>query len=106
MFQLWTNLDLRKLCGSDLNSPMNVISMSGDEHYSFGRFHFYLEEQMSANQYKARMIQRGMTFTNGQKLLDVTFRTKEASGVEPPNSQFLRIHAAFAKVLNLCAVAE
>ncbi|KAJ6609733.1 hypothetical protein B0H10DRAFT_1652538, partial [Mycena sp. CBHHK59/15] len=45
MLQSWTNLDLRKLVGSDINSPTNAIFMSADEHYSFGRFHFYLDER-------------------------------------------------------------
>ncbi|KAJ6621954.1 hypothetical protein B0H10DRAFT_2214770 [Mycena sp. CBHHK59/15] len=102
MLQSWTNLDLRKLVGSDINSPTNAIFMSADEHYSFGRFHFYLDERA----YRAQMVQNGRTFTNGQDSLDVEFRAKEDSGVEPPDPQFLRIHAAFAKVLNLCGAAE
>ena len=44
--------------------------------------------------------------TNGQASADVKFRTLQQSGVEPPNPDFLRVHAAFAKVLNLCGVAE
>jgi len=44
--------------------------------------------------------------TNGQASADVEFRTLQQSSVEPPNPDFLRVHAAFAKVLNLCGAAE
>ncbi|KAJ6600191.1 hypothetical protein B0H10DRAFT_2441155 [Mycena sp. CBHHK59/15] len=109
MLQSWTNLDLGKLVGSNINSPTNAIFMTADEHYSFGRFRFYLDEQAypnSPNKYKARMVQNGRRFSNGQVSTDVEFREVEKSGVEPPDPQFLRIHAAFSKVLNLCGAAE
>jgi hypothetical protein len=38
--------------------------------------------------------------------VDVLFRTLEESSVEPPNPQYLKVHAAFAKVLHLCRAAE
>ncbi|KAJ7212483.1 hypothetical protein GGX14DRAFT_361474, partial [Mycena pura] len=37
--------DLRKLVGSNINSPANAIFTTADEHYSFGRFCFYLDKQ-------------------------------------------------------------
>ncbi|KAJ6593432.1 hypothetical protein B0H19DRAFT_1056001 [Mycena capillaripes] len=96
-----------KLVGSDINSPTNTIFMSADEHYSFRCFHFYLEAYPnSPNKYRAQMVQNGRTFTNGQDSIDVEFRAKEDSGVTPPDPQFLRIHAAFAKVLSLCGAAD
>jgi hypothetical protein len=38
--------------------------------------------------------------------VDVEFRTHEESSVEPPNPDYLKFHAALAKVLHLCGVAE
>ena len=32
----------------------------------------------------------------------VQFPTLEQSSIEPPNPDYLKVHAAFAKVLNLC----
>jgi len=52
------------------------------------------------------MARDGYRLTNGQVSAVVEFRTLESSGVEPPNPEFLRVHAAFAKVLNLCGAAE
>jgi len=52
------------------------------------------------------MARNGYTLTNGQDSADVEFQTLQQSGVEPPNPDFLRVHAAFAKVLNLCGAAE
>ena len=51
------------------------------------------------------MARDGYRLTNGQVSADVEFRTLEASGFEPPNPEFLRVHAAFVKVLNLCGAA-
>ena len=44
--------------------------------------------------------------SNGSSEVDVEFRTLEESSVEPPNPDYLRVHAAFAKVLHLCGAAE
>jgi len=52
------------------------------------------------------MARDGYRLTNGQVSADVEFRTLENLGVDPPNPEFLRVHAAFVKVLNLCGAAE
>jgi hypothetical protein len=52
------------------------------------------------------MSREGRTLTNGLSEVDVEFRTLEESSVEPPNPDYLKVHAAFAKVLNLCGAAE
>jgi hypothetical protein len=44
--------------------------------------------------------------SNGDTSADVEFPTKEVSGIEPPNPDFLRVHAAFAKVLHISGAAE
>jgi len=38
--------------------------------------------------------------------VDVEFRTREETSVEPPNPEYLKVHAAFAKVLHLCGAAD
>ncbi len=50
---------------------------------------------------------RGTTrLSNGSREVDVEFRTLEESSVEPPNPDYLKVHAAFAKVMNLCGAAQ
>jgi hypothetical protein len=44
--------------------------------------------------------------SNGLRKTDVEFPTQEESSVEPPNPDYLKVHAAFAKVLNLCGAVE
>jgi hypothetical protein len=44
--------------------------------------------------------------SNGSREADVEFPTLEKSSVEPPNPEYLRVHAALAKVLNLSGAAE
>ncbi len=45
----------------------------------------------------------GLFMSNGKREADVEFNTM--SEVDPPNPDFLRIHAAFAKVLHLSGAA-
>ena len=52
------------------------------------------------------MTQEGRTLTTGLSEVDVKFQTQEESFVEPPNPKYLKVHAAFAKVLHLCGAAE
>ena len=52
------------------------------------------------------MTREGRTLTTGLSEVDVEFRTQEESFVEPPNPEYLKVHAAFAKVLHLCGAAE
>jgi hypothetical protein len=51
------------------------------------------------------MCRKRCRFSNGSLELDVEFPTREESSVEPPNPDYLRVHAAFANVLHLCGAA-
>jgi hypothetical protein len=51
------------------------------------------------------MSRQHRRLSNGLKEADVEFRTEEPS-VEPPNPDYLKVHAAFAKVLHLCGAAD
>jgi len=53
-----------------------------------------------------RMTRDYLRLSNGLRSADAVFRTLAQSGVDPPDPEFIRIHAAFAKVLNLSAAAE
>ena len=52
------------------------------------------------------MSREGRTLTTGLSEVDFEFRTREESSVEPPNPDYLKVHAAFAKVLHLCGAAD
>ena len=52
------------------------------------------------------MAREGIRLTNGLCEVDVEFRTREESSIEPPNPQYLKVHAAFAKVLHISGAAE
>jgi hypothetical protein len=52
------------------------------------------------------MSQEGRFLSNGSIEVDVEFPTLEVSTVEPPNPVYLKVHAAFAKVLHLSGAAE
>ncbi|KAH9046948.1 hypothetical protein EDB83DRAFT_2403959 [Lactarius deliciosus] len=108
MLQSWTRINF---VGSNINSPTNAIYMTVTEHTRFGRFQFYLDKEAYPdipNKYKVRMPRQGARLGNGSldSEVDVEFPTLEASSVEPPNPECLKIHAALAKVLHLCGAAE
>ena len=44
--------------------------------------------------------------SDGTEECDVEFRSEAACGIEPPDPQFLELHAAFAKVLHLSGAAD
>ena len=52
------------------------------------------------------MVRGTARLSNGLSEMDVEFRTLEASSVEPPNPEYLKVHAAFSKVLHLCGAAD
>jgi len=47
-----------------------------------------------------------LLLSDGSSEVDVEFRTLEESSVEPPNPDYLKVHAAFAKVLNICGAVD
>ncbi|KAJ7049609.1 hypothetical protein C8F01DRAFT_1182500 [Mycena amicta] len=99
MLGSWTKIDLDALVGSNINSPENGIFMTRDDHDYFRAFKFYLDksafpEPENVNKYKAICLRS--VLSTGKKSAVVTFRDET-----PPNPEFLRIHAAFAKVLHL-----
>ncbi|KAH9920956.1 uncharacterized protein B0H18DRAFT_1022933 [Fomitopsis serialis] len=56
------------------------------------------------NKHTTRMLAQGHLFSNGQGSADVEFRA--LPGIEAPDPELLRIHAAFAQVLHLCGAAD
>jgi hypothetical protein len=52
------------------------------------------------------MFRKSKTLSNGLREVDVEFQTREESLVEPPSPDYLKIHAAFAKVLHLSGAAH
>ncbi|KAK6974789.1 hypothetical protein R3P38DRAFT_3131507 [Favolaschia claudopus] len=102
ILQSWTQLDLAGLRGDNITSPSNGIYMTSDDHDTFGAYKFYLDKATfpdDNNKYRAVCL-RGR-LSSGTLSSTVTF-----NGPEPPNSDYLNIHAAFARVFHLCGAAE
>jgi hypothetical protein len=126
MLRSWTRIDFKTLIGSNINSPSNAIYMSTQEHSDFGHFLFYLDKEAvshfrgdmfyrantffqypdNPNKYKVRTPRKGLRLSSGLHEVDVEFPTQEESSIEPPNPEYLKVHAAFAKVLHLSGAAE
>lgn len=52
------------------------------------------------------MCKESSLLSTGKNSAVVEFSPEAISGIEPPNPEFLAIHAAFAKVLHLSGAAE
>ena len=52
------------------------------------------------------MSRRGITLSNGLREVNVEFRTREESSIEPPNPEYLKVHASLARVLHICGASE
>ncbi|KAH9003344.1 hypothetical protein EDB86DRAFT_2826509 [Lactarius hatsudake] len=109
MFRSWTQIDLETV-GPTFNSPTNAIYMTVGDCSAFGHFDFYLDKETYPdipNKYRARMcVEDALLLGDGSSEADVEFPTVEESFVEPPNPEYLKVHAAFAKVLNVCGAID
>ncbi|KAJ7746573.1 hypothetical protein B0H16DRAFT_1852587 [Mycena metata] len=101
ILEAWTGVDIQSLAG-----PRNCINMSTQEHRAFARFEFLLTAQSEPGRYTAHMLHPARRFSNGRAATQVSFRAKAASGVDPPDPELIAAHAALARVLELCGVAE
>ncbi|KAF8868637.1 hypothetical protein CPB84DRAFT_1928018 [Gymnopilus junonius] len=91
-FQAWTQIDVNKFAMSSMNTSANTIYMARDRRNFFVQFAFYLDEASPVvpNKYKD----------------PVEFPTLAESGIDLPNPEFLKIHAACAKVLNISGIEK
>ncbi|KAJ7629369.1 hypothetical protein DFH06DRAFT_1480366 [Mycena polygramma] len=105
LLKAWTSIDIHSSTGSSINTPRNYINMTRQEHYAFGRFEFILT-QSEPEEYNARMLDEDRRFSNGLRATDVTFPSKDITGVDPPDPYLIAIHAAFGRILHHCGVAE
>ncbi len=46
MLQSWTQIDIKEVVGSNINSPTNALYMTNNEHLAFGHFRFYLDKDV------------------------------------------------------------
>ncbi|TFK41559.1 hypothetical protein BDQ12DRAFT_389414 [Crucibulum laeve] len=107
ILKAWSRIDIKALIGPNINTPLNCIFMTTAEHGFFGRFELYLEQYPdSPYKYKAHMTRNRYKLSNGQASADVQFRNPVESGIDAPDPDLIRVHAAFAKVLHLCGAAE
>ncbi len=125
LLQSWTQIDFKMLIGSMINSPTNAIYMTLVEQRGFRNFEFYFDKEVVSrfcdhvglgpdisqypdicNKYQVHVLQEYLCLSNGSRQVDVVFPAQEESSVEPPNLDYLKVHAAFAKVLNLSGVLE
>ncbi|KAJ6482150.1 hypothetical protein C8R47DRAFT_1134097 [Mycena vitilis] len=105
LIMAWTGVDIHSFTALSINTPRNHINMTRQEHYAFGRFEFILT-QSKPEEYNACMLDEDRRFSNGLRATDVTFLSKAITGVDPPDPDLIAIHAAFARVLHFCGVAE
>ncbi|KAF8880658.1 hypothetical protein BD779DRAFT_1548252 [Infundibulicybe gibba] len=105
MLFCWTGLDM-KLLGSHVNAPENAVLMTLDEQLSFERLHIYFDKAAyptAPNKYTVQMATNLVELSNERTSAEVEFHARD--GIQPPNPEYLAVHAAFAKVVNICGAA-
>ncbi|TFK67663.1 hypothetical protein BDN72DRAFT_898760 [Pluteus cervinus] len=106
MFSAWTQIDITELSQS-MNTPRNFIHMTDSEDELFRQFDIYLDGTVyphSPNKYALRIPLDGLALSNGAVSGDVEFRTATESGVDPPDPEYIKVHAAFARVLDVSGI--
>ncbi|KAF8873784.1 hypothetical protein BD779DRAFT_1451444, partial [Infundibulicybe gibba] len=58
MLMSWTNIDIKKLAGTGINSPENAIFMTADEYFSFGQFQLYFDKEAVSPHQSFMMVSR------------------------------------------------
>ena len=46
MLQSWTQIDIKELVGSNINSRASALYMTGGDHRAFGQFRFYFYDDL------------------------------------------------------------
>ncbi|KAJ7242608.1 hypothetical protein B0H12DRAFT_848942 [Mycena haematopus] len=102
ILQSWTQIDLREPAGRETNTPQNGIYMTRDDHDNFEAFKFYLDKSVfpnDPNKYNAVCLRNRLSNGDFESIVDF-------NDEEPPNPEYLKVHAAFAQVLHLSGAAE
>ncbi|KAF8872400.1 hypothetical protein BD779DRAFT_1679743 [Infundibulicybe gibba] len=92
--------------GICLSVGRNAILMTPEEHCSFGQLDIYFDKEAHStapNKYTVRIATNFLKLSNGRASAEVEFHMRD--GVQPPDPEYLAIHAAFAKVMNTCGAA-
>ncbi|KAF9481634.1 hypothetical protein BDN70DRAFT_919709 [Pholiota conissans] len=107
LIRSWTQANIEDEVGStwDIHTARNAIYLTLNLSLFFRIFHIYLDKEAypeTPNKYKMRAMR---PFSLDPRLSgDVTFRTHEESGIEPPSAVLLGIHAALARVIESCSL--
>ncbi len=125
MLKAWSNIDIEKLVNEKINTPANGIFLRIDLQEAFGRYNFFLDKDKVLVCYRHRGIElltNSYEFPNdphrygiektipGGSVLpeqkDAVFHSSEedVNGTEPPCAEFIKIHAAVARVLVISGI--
>ena len=92
---------------SDMNSPMNVMYMTPTEQIAFAHTLFYIDKE-ALDHFRAELLllsswliqssygKRDYYLRIPDIDVNIEFRTRYKTSVEPPNPDSIRVHASFA----------
>ncbi|CAE6432736.1 unnamed protein product [Rhizoctonia solani] len=92
------------LCGHNINRLSNILTLTLDQHYFFGRLTAWLEPtEEGEHAYRVCATHQFHKFPKGKV---VQFTTHDIQKLPLPDPRFLAIHAACAKVLQASGVGK
>ncbi|OJI79447.1 hypothetical protein ASPTUDRAFT_194262 [Aspergillus tubingensis CBS 134.48] len=91
--------------GTDIDRPMNALTLTHDLHMLFGRFEISFEH-IGPQTYKIDYVERDRLFRIVKLPVTRTLYLTPDNNIGPPSVDLLNIHCAIAKILHLSAAGD
>jgi hypothetical protein len=93
--------------GTDIDRPMNALTLTHDLHTLFGNFELAFEPvQDQLHTYKIDYVTTNRMLRGHNLPVTRTLYTNPYRNIEPPSPQLLEIHRAIGHILHLSAAGE
>ncbi|KAE8334490.1 hypothetical protein BDV24DRAFT_145785 [Aspergillus arachidicola] len=90
------------ISGTDIDRPMNALTLTKDLHTLFGRFQIAFE-YIGSHTYKIDYVKRDRLLRLVKLPVTRTLYLTPDRNIDPPSVDLLKIHHAIAKILHLSA---
>lgn len=98
---------IHAISGTDIDRPMNALTLSHELHRSFGRFNIAFEPvQGHPHSYKIDLTNPNSIFRHHELPVTRTLYLTPDRNIEPPSPQLLALHRAIGRILHLSAAGE
>lgn len=98
---------VRLIEGSDIDRPLNAITLTTEFHQLFGRFDVYFKPQGNqSHTYRIDSVRKDFLRPSILPIESRTLFITDTRTIDPPSPRLLAIHAAIAHILYLSAAGS